>query len=378
MLQFAYRFHILDQVLYQTLRRCDFLNRMAENENFDYKFNPNGIDISIQQISLYYLLKRLENNEIDLFAPYQRGWNVWDVIKQSRLIESILIRIPIPSFYFDSGQGDKWQVVDGLQRVSTFYNFIIKQNFRLKGLEFLPEYEGYLYSDLPRVLQRRIEECTLTVHMINSGTPEDIKFVIFSRINTGGVKLNSQELRYALNQGKATDLLTELSTLPLFIEATYSPTKDRRMENLELINRFIAFYQSYNKYSGNLDTFMNQELHELNEQHGSFEKVKHDFNKSMLYAIKIFGNLRFKILTSDGAPKKRINKAMFDAVSVNLAWLTQDQLDQLLNNSEQIIRGLYQLFESQVFINSVTVSTNTKARVYNRFESIKDLFFSNL
>jgi hypothetical protein len=343
-------------------------------DKYDYRFNPNDIDISIQQISLFYLLRRLQNNEIDLFADYQRHWNLWSLVQQSRLIESILIRIPIPSFYFDSGIDDKWQVVDGLQRVTTFYNFIIKENFKLVGLEFLPEFNGYRYSELPKELQRRIEEFSLNIYLINRGTPEEVKFIIFSRINTGGINLTSQELRYALNQGKATSLLIELAESEEFKMATFHSINPKRMNDFEFINRFLAFYLFKVDYYGNLDTFMNYCLVEINKRDFKLDIFKEEFYKAMEYSIKIFGDNRFKKNDIVNNRKSRINKALFDTVSVNLAWISKSELENLVTHRDELNSEMNELFNDSFFNDSISLSTNSRQKVEYRFEVIFQLF----
>lgn len=342
-------------------------------DSYDYKFNPNDIDISIQQISLYYILRRLQNGEIDLFADYQRHWNIWSRVQQSRLIESILIRIPIPSFYFDSNEKGDWQVVDGLQRVTTFYNFIVKENFKLDGLEFLPEFNGYTFSELPRELQRRIEEFPLNIYLINRGTPDEIKFIIFSRINTGGINLNNQELRYALNQGVATKLLMELADSKYFKEATFNSISPRRMKDFEYVNGFLAFYLLKIDYNGNLETFMNNCLVQINKNYYNIEHVRDVFFKSMYYSIEIFGDNRFKKLDPEKIRTPRINKALFEAISVNLAWLDEDELENLKTNKDQLNLELQNIFYNRYFNESISFSTNSRNKVDYRFEVIFQL-----
>ncbi|MGV6946309.1 DUF262 domain-containing protein [Sphingobacterium kyonggiense] len=344
------------------------------DDSYEYRFNPNDIDISIQQISLFYLLRRLEKNEIDLFADYQRNWNLWSAIQQSRLIESILIRIPIPSFYFDSNDDGEWQVVDGLQRVTTFYNFIVKENFKLIGLEFLPEFNGYRFSELPKELQRRIEEFPLNIYLINRGTPEEIKFIIFSRINTGGIKLNNQELRFALNQGAATNLLIELAQSDEFKDATFHSINPKRMNDYEYINRFLAFYLFKIDYNGNLETFMNNCLVQINKYNSDIEHIKSVFFKSMLYSIKIFGENRFKKIDIDRIRKSRINKALFDAISVNLAWLEIPELENLVRNKEELNFEFENIFNDKYFNEAISFATNSRNKVEYRFETVFQLF----
>jgi len=362
------------------------MNDKHLSSDYDYRFDPNKINISIKQFSLYYLIQRLTRNEIDLFTSYQRRKNIWSRIQQSRLIESLLIRIPIPAFYFDSRDHEQWQVIDGLQRVSTFHSFIVAQDFRLEGLEFLPQFNGYFFNDLPVELKRRIEEFTLTVYLVEKGTPEEIKFIIFSRINTAGINLNSQELRFALNQGKATDLLVELSESREFQDATLRSINPKRMMDLELINRFIAFYLHYEEYSGNLDTFMNRCLFEINHS-GYFEtmkgqrnsyQIRSDFSKSMAYSFQILGQSAFRRMNKNSQDKQRINKALFDCISVQFAWLSESDLSRLISRRSKFLEHYSEMFEDQVFLDSITHSTGSRKSVSTRFETMRALIQNHL
>jgi hypothetical protein len=138
-------------------------------ENHYYSFDPKDIDFSVKQFSLYQVLRRLQHGEICLDTYFQRRSDLWDQVKQSRFIESILIRIPIPAFYFAEVDYDKWQVIDGLQRITTLKNFIAGR-LKLTGLEFLPEFGSHTVETLPIELVRRIEDSSITAFIIKHNT----------------------------------------------------------------------------------------------------------------------------------------------------------------------------------------------------------------
>lgn len=185
-----------------------------------HPFDPTLIRVETLPVTINLLLSRIAEGEIDLSPAFQRKAGIWSEQAQSRLIESLLMRIPLPALYMDGTNEDKWVVVDGLQRLTTLKRFVLDKDLTLSGLEFLTNFKDYTYSELPRNFQRRIQETQLTVYLISRGTPDQVKFTIFRRINTGGKPLSPQEIRHALNQGKSTQLLEELAQTSEFYRAT--------------------------------------------------------------------------------------------------------------------------------------------------------------
>ena len=149
-------------------------------------FDPALIRFEHKPVTVDLVIRRIEQGAIDLQPDFQREVGIWDNVRKSRLIESMLLRIPLPAFYIDASDEDKWLVIDGLQRLTTINSFIGLNELSLRDLEFWQEYNGATFDDLPRSLQRRLEETQLMLYLVQKGTPHKVKFNIFRRINTGG------------------------------------------------------------------------------------------------------------------------------------------------------------------------------------------------
>ena len=167
------------------------VEEMTDEINYTELIKPydtTQIDISPKPLSLDMIISRLENEEIDLMPDFQRKAGLWSPEKKSQLIESLLLRIPLPAFYFDGSNNSKWVVIDGLQRLTALKEFFVddESKLRLQGLEFLKELEGATIDDMPRAYVRRMKETQVITYIINPGAPINLKYNIFKRINTGG------------------------------------------------------------------------------------------------------------------------------------------------------------------------------------------------
>ena len=170
------------------------------------KFIPSDVNITQVPTNISNIMDRLENQEYDLTPAFQRHGGLWGEEKQSQLIESLMLKIPLPAFYFDASREDKWIVIDGLQRLTAFQNYLVgnmqDNGFRkkavFKGMQYLTDFNDKTFDDLPRQYIRRIRESSIIAYTVTRGTPDAVVFNIFQRINTGGVQLNDQEIRQAL------------------------------------------------------------------------------------------------------------------------------------------------------------------------------------
>lgn len=339
-------------------------------------FNPADIRIETRPSTVDLLIKRLKAGEIDLVPEFQRAGGLWKPREQSRLIESFLIRIPIPAFYMDATNEERWLVVDGLQRLTVLQRFVVDQSFALENLEFWRQYEGLRFSGLPRPMRRRIEETQLIIYLVQPGTPPEVKYTIFRRINTGGLPLSSQEIRHALNQGPATTLLKRLSESEEFVHATSGGIRDRRMTDRECALRFLAFVLTpYDQYrSQDLDGFLHRQMRLLNQMSDlEREDLARRFLRAMSSAYALFGKDSFRKRYQHRTPRKPINKALLEAWSVNLDALSDKDIERLLERKEKLMDGFIELMGSRQFNAAVTQGTGDVNKVRLRFEAIRDL-----
>jgi hypothetical protein len=343
-------------------------------------FDPSEINIKIIPRNIGQLVELLEDNQI-LIPKYQRLPNLWSDVKKSRFIESLMLDLPIPLFYFDEGEDKKWFVVDGLQRMSTLEHFVIgkgdmsknKNKLVLKNLEFLIQYNEKTWDDLPRDIKRRINSNQVTINLIGKGTPDEVKYTIFSRINQGDVPLKSQEIRTALFQGHRIDFLESLVSSQtisgqLFAKATGGSVKGRRQEDLDFISRFIAFYLiDFNKYEPDMDRFITKGTKEIPKLEIEQQKIREDFNQSMQLSFDIFGKFSFRKIVRNEDVRKPINKAIFEVISVAFALLTPEEISKLKLNRDAFVDAFINLqTTSPTFWNAITTGTATKESVISR------------
>lgn len=358
------------------------------NEDDGWKgapFDPNLIDIGAQVQALSNVVAQIEEKEIDLAPAFQRSANLWDAGRQSRLIESILLRIPLPAFYFDvedMGRKDLgvrrscWHVIDGLQRLCAIKNFIAEPDeggvrMRLQNLEFLHNLEGKSFDELARPYQRIINETQLTVYLIKGNTPLNVKFNIFKRVNTGGIPLTQQEIRHALNQGVAAEFLKELAESDHFIQATSGRVNSARMLDREFVNRFLAFYLSPRQEDEDMDAYYCRALGLLaTMDEKNRREIRDRFYAALDTLNRLFGKWAFCKL--DRYPRvKPINKVLFEVMTVATARLSAKDRNRLksVNAERALTRYVELLGEGAEFLDLVSVHTGDPQRVTRRYEA---------
>ena len=344
-----------------------------EEEQISHPFKPEEIRIHTFNFTIDQIVSRLDHKEIILTPSFQRRLDIWKPVDRSRLIESLLLRIPIPVFYVAADKNEVWSVVDGLQRTSTIYDYI-KNEFPLKYLEYLTGLSGNCYKDLSRPMQRRISETQLIVNVIEPGTPEEVMFNIFRRINTGGLKLNGQEIRHALNPGPVLNYLEKLARTKEFLEATDSSISRKRMADEECILRFLAFHvdpwEEYSTYS--LDRHLGGAMRKINNMDKSErDRLSADFKKAMCAAHNILGEYAFRKQYNQRDKRRPINKALFESWSVGLARCSDEEIKIIVKNRKKIVRDFISCMNDDYdFYAAISASTGDPVKVRKRFQVI--------
>ena len=330
--------------------------------------------VRTEQRTVADVVSRIKKGRYQLDPDFQRDF-VWPSIKQSRLIESSLMRIPLPVFYVAEDVDGKIIVVDGLQRLTTFYRYI-NNEFALKGLENAdPDniISGKKFDQLPLHLQERIEDTQLTLYILDPKAPERARLDIFDRVNSG-MPLTKQQMRNCLYTGKATAWLKNASQNIAFKKATGESLQSKTMRDREVINRFCAFYLfGYEEYKGDMEEFLASALRKMNTMPSEeLDHMMQRFIESMIANYSLFGKHAFrKSAGSDtqNSPKTVINISLFDVFSVFFA-----KRSESLNNTEPdfIKTFIQEMMNDTQFNNSISYSTNNTRQVRKRFEFSRD------
>lgn len=366
----------------------------TEDKEEETPYDPDTIRVDTKPFSLRQIYDMIKANDIDLSPDFQRHL-VWDKQRKSRLIESILLRIPLPMFYFSQDEEGKITVVDGLQRLSTIREFMDNE-LRLKNLEYLEEKCGGKYykpADKKNAINskyfRWFNMTQITVNVIDPSSPFKLKYDIFRRINTGGKPLNSQEIRNCLSSDSLRKALRKMATLDSFKEATGHSVKDVRMEAQELALRYILFYRKYeqdktlNNYSGNIDSELNSLTEELSkDKKYNYDIVINKFNNAMLNANHLFGRYAFRKCKTEHinpeAYRQLINKALFVSWSVLLSQFQHSVLKNRNKYESFAIPLALKVTNNNKLFNYLTYSTNSKVNVQESFKAADEIINSNL
>ena len=315
------------------------------------------------------IVKRIEAGRYSMNPDFQRDF-VWKPDKQSKLIESCVMRIPLPVLYVAEGADGRITVVDGLQRLSTFQAFITNK-LKLTGLGKDHPLDGKRFSDLPVHLQERIEDTQLTLYILDKDAPEAARLDIFDRVNSG-IPLSRQQMRNALYNGPATRWLAAMANSSLFLSATGETLSRETMRDREAVNRFAAFHLlGWANYSGDMDLYLAKALSTLNAAgEKGIHRITSEFSSSMARNEHLFGRHAFRKSLAErreDAYRSVINISMFDTFTYCFARVTDETISHA---GKEIVDRIVDLIHNDHFKNAVTYSTNSTVQVRTRYNML--------
>lgn len=329
------------------------------NENL----KPQNINIAQLTFSIFETVRKVERGDIQLEAEFQRNFK-WLPDKKSKLIESIILDIPIQAIYLSEDDDYKYEIIDGQQRIRTITEFV-NNKFKLQNTVLFKE--NKLFKDLEPSIQRKIEDFQLVIFVVKKDNNPDIKFEIFERINTGAVRLNSQELRNCIYRNKGIPFIKQLVK-----ESDYRKLiKDKKvninsMQDQELVLRFMSFYyRGIKSYGGNLKKFLNETLDNYDDYRHRESEFKNTFLNTVNSIYNVFGKDAFVIKNKN--KKGKLNVALFEILMVSFSKYESACIEK---NKECIKDKLEKLLmDNESFRESIVgASTTTKTKAYERFE----------
>jgi len=317
--------------------------------------------------TVHDVLRRIDAKRFIMNPEFQRDF-IWKEDKQSRLIESVVMRIPLPVFYLAEDEHGRMVVVDGLQRLGTFERFVNNQ-LRLQ----LPDREdlnGKRFADLPPKLQNRIEDCNLILYIIDHKVPEQAKLDIFERVN-GGVPLTRQQMRNCLFMGEATRFLRDESATAKFMEATGKSLRSDTMRDREFVNRFCAFQILDIDAYRDMDGFLANALKKMNREPALLEELSRQFKATLDNNLFLFGKHAFRKHQPGQTRRALLNASLWDVMSTGFSRIPAEIVKARSSDAKELF---YRLLSCDDFADSITRSPNSPKQVRRRFALAGEAF----
>ncbi len=354
----------------------------SEDENKVQCIYPaSKIKIDRVQFSIFELKRRYDRGLICLDPDFQRNF-VWKQKQKSELIESVIMGIPLPLIYLAETMEGNLVIVDGRQRLTTFFHFM-DNKFALNGLKILPDLNGCRFSDFEEDKKKRkfatdIEDFQLVIQIIKYPTPDRVRFDIFDRVNRGGTPLNNQEMRNALYQGKSTRLLSSLAESEQFQNATGKSISPTHMKDRYIILRAVSFWMWREgklknsdgeeiKYRSDIEEFLGYAMEQLNRASDQeIETIQEIFLEEMLVIYDILGEDAFRIPT-ENKKRRPVSMILFESLFYFFRLIMKDS--EGLDPSD-ITKAVQEIMEDSVFLEALTYNVDSAVHVEERFRVV--------
>lgn len=353
-------------------------------------FDPSSLKCEVKNTTIGELCAMLKNNLIDLQPDFQRHGDLWNKTKKSLLIESLILGLPLPSFYFfiDREQ-KKWVVIDGLQRLCTLNDFFVEKSLRLIGLKFLKDsHQSRNIDDFTYFEQLEMSMRSVTLNILSGESSIEAKYIMFQRINSNGTKLTPSEVRNALFHGSAMEFAKKLALSSKFVSATNNEVSFRRLSSLDYVLRFLAFYLcSYENYRDDkMNDFIGNVLERINKtfQEEDYDNLSNIFYHSLDLCKELLGAQAFRKPLSEQEKKNKdirpnkVSIALFEATMCAVSKLNSSQEALLLQRKESFWKHYCNSFNDESFQKHISNGTNKFKAVFVRFSTLENVVKNTL
>lgn len=358
----------------KVLERCKMAVESAIVKKF--KKSQDALVIQASDLSLETVSQMAENGAIDVAPLFQRRER-WDSRRQSALIESFLMNVPVPPVYLSEDDYGRYSVIDGKQRITAIRAFMSDQ-LTLSQLTRFEEINGLKFSDLPSELQNSLKvRPYIRAITILRQSDRSTKYEVFHRLNSGGEPLNAQEIRNVIYRGKLNDLLLELSESSFLRKQL--KIKDNKssaynlMQDSEAVLRYLVLLDQWRNFSGDYRVSMDKYMEEnMGMSDREVDKLRHTFLRALNACEEIWGSYAFKRPEGNGWRDQMLS-GMYDAQMVAVSLVDDKRLATLVQRKEEVVAQTRSLFDDSFFNESVRLSTNTPSRVGYRISTVLQL-----
>lgn len=334
--------------------------------------NRRSVAFDSYDITIMQLLSMIEEGMIDIAPEYQRHF-VWDEVRQSQLVESFFLGIPVPNVFMATNKDSSWEVIDGLQRLTTIVNFIgsdslIKKTnakgykLKIKGLEKIDYLNGCYFEELPKSIQLMFKTRPFRVTVLNDRSDFEVRYDLFERLNTGGVTLHPQEIRNCVYLGPFKEFIQECSESQNFLSVV-KMTKNAELtgNREELVLKFFAYYEDRDHFVHSVKEFLNDFMEKKTKKFDELEEYEYLFTET----FKVLNDLLPDGIVR-GNRKKATPLVLFEAISIGVADLIKSgESDLLVSNT------LQGLLNDPKLTSLTTGATNSNKKLLERIDYVK-------
>lgn len=346
---------------------------MTQNLIDQLNTEKHRVDFNTFDITVKELINMVNESYIDIAPEYQRQFR-WDDVRQSKLVESVFLGIPIPSLFMATNSDGSWELIDGVQRLSTLIRFAgdesvrervgLKTTLRLSKLEKLDLFNGKRFENLPRQVQLQLELKPIKVTTLSDKSDVEVRFDLFERLNPGGIRLTDQEIRSCILRGNFNDFIKRLMVIPVFRDVAKIPDKKKNDGTAEeWILRFFAYLNDRENFKHSVSDFLTNYM----------EKASDDFSYQIQENIFVETFTQLSQALEDGIHRngrKSSPTVLYEAVTVGAA-------EAIKTNGQLVTNDIENWMNSEELKELTTGATNSKPKVEARIEFCKQKFLGN-